>query len=231
MDADEEKITGILRRLGSKGRGRHNRSNCPSEESLAVFLNGDLAGAARDQLEAHLAQCAACADDLVATYQSAQPGALGGVPQRLIEKALALVPSKGTLFDLTVRLLRDSIELIRTSGRVIPVPVPVLRGEAVPSHSNMLQVEQEVGRFRVAVELDLSEAGLCQVTANVTGETGKPAEGVRLSLSSGDREQASFLTRGGILVFDRISPGEYSIAVSESGTQVGRIRLNLMMEK
>jgi len=231
MDTAEEKIPEILRRLGSKAHGRHDRSNCPSEESLAVFLNGDLAGAGRDQLETHLAQCAACADDLVAAYQSAQPGALGEVPQRLIEKALALVPSKGTLFDLTVRLFGDSIELISTSARIIPVPVPVLRGEATPSPSNTLQVEQEVGRFKVAVELDLSEAGVCQVVANVRGESGEPAEGVRLSLNSRDREQASFLTRGGVVVFDRISPGEYSIAVSESGTQVGKIRLNLMLEK
>jgi len=52
MDADEENITEILRRLGSKERGRHDKSNCPSEESLAVFLNGDLAAAAREQRSA-----------------------------------------------------------------------------------------------------------------------------------------------------------------------------------
>lgn len=101
----------------------------------------------------------------------------------------------------------------------------------MPSHTNTLQVEQEVGRFRVAVELDLSEAGMCQVVAHVREESGEPAEGVRLSLSSGEREQASFLTRDGLVVFDRISPGEYSIAVSESGNVVGKIRLNLMLER
>ena len=52
MDTAEEKIPELLRRLGSKARGRHNRSNCPSEESLAVFLNGDLAAAAREQRSA-----------------------------------------------------------------------------------------------------------------------------------------------------------------------------------
>jgi hypothetical protein len=52
---------------------------------------------------------------------------------------------------------------------------------------------------------------------------------VRLSLSSGDREQASFLTRAGVVVFDRIAPGEYGIAVSESGAVVGRIKLSLIL--
>jgi hypothetical protein len=108
---------------------------------------------------------------------------------------------------------------------------PVVRSEPKAALENALQVEQDVGRFRVAVELDLSEAGMCQVVANVKEESGEPAEGVRLSLTSGDREQASFLTRNGVVVFDRISPGEYSIAVSECGNAVGRIRLNLMLEK
>jgi hypothetical protein len=121
--------------------------------------------------------------------------------------------------------------LISTTARVVAAPVPVLRAEAQESPANRLRVEQEVGRFKVAVELDLSEAGVCQVIANVTEESGEPAEGVRLSLSSGDREHASFLTRAGIVVFDRIAPGEYSIAVSESGTPIGRIRLNLMLER
>jgi len=65
----------------------------------------------------------------------------------------------------------------------------------------------------------------------VTENTGLPAEGVRLSLNSDEREHASFLTRGGIVVFDRIAPGEYSIAVSESGAQIGKIKLSLMLER
>ena len=142
---------------------------------------------------------------------------------------IGLVQGRGTLFDLVVRLARGSIELISTSARVIAAPAPALRGEVKPAAENMLQVEHEVGRFRVAVELDLSAAGMCQVIANVRDDTGEPAEGVRLSLSSGEREQASFLTRHGVVVFDRITPGEYSIAVSESAGVVGRIRLSLIL--
>jgi hypothetical protein len=142
---------------------------------------------------------------------------------------MGLVKEREPLFNLVVRLARGSIELIRTSGQLMLSPSPVLRGEVKRAEANSLQVEQEVGRFRIAVELDLTEAGMCQVVANVREETGKPAEGVRLSLSSGDREQASFLTRAGTVVFDRIAPGEYSIAVSESGAVVGKIKLSLMM--
>jgi hypothetical protein len=169
-------------------------------------------------------------NDLVAAYKSGEVAGVETVPQRLIDTAIRVVQGRQeTLFHLAVRLLRGSIELISTSARVITAPAPVLRGEAKPATGNALQVEHEVGRFRVAVELDLSEAGTCQVVANVKERTGEPAEGVRLSLSCGDREQASFLTRAGIVVFDRIAPGEYGIAVSESGVVVGKIKLSLMM--
>ena len=229
MNADEKKIAGILQRLPSGARGPNYRSGCPNEETLAVFLSGDLPRDARDEVEVHLAQCSSCIEDLVAACKSGELAGIETVPQRLIESAMRLVKEREMLFNLVVRLARGSIELIRTSGRLMLSPSPVLRGEVRPAEANSLQVEQEVGRFRIAVELDLSEAGMCQVVANVREETGELAEGVRLSLSSGDREQASFLTRAGTVVFDRIAPGEYSIAVSESGAVVGKIKLSLMM--
>ena len=143
---------------------------------------------------------------------------------------MGLVEGKETLFDLAVRLVRDSIELISTSGRVTSAPLQAaVRGKVEPSKGSVLQLEKEVGRFKVAVELDLIEAGMCQVIVSVKEEGGRPAEGIRLSLVSRGREQASFLTRGGVVVFDRIPPGEYSISLSDSGTPVGTIRLSLVL--
>ena len=226
MDADEKRIADILQRV--RMRSEPDRTECLSEERLAIFLKGSIADDARTQTEAHLAVCPYCLEEVIAAYKSGDDYGSASVPQRLMAKAMALVSERENLLDLAVRLVEDSLELISTTARVLPVPVPVLRGE--PS-GNTLQVEQEVGRFRVAVELDLTATGTCQVVANVKEISGAPAEGVRLSLSSGDREQSSFLTRHGLVVFDQIAPGEYSIAVSEAGTYLGKIRLNLMLEK
>jgi hypothetical protein len=166
-------------------------------------------------------------EELVAVYKSGTGYEI--VPERVVQKAMALVERREPVFDLAVRFVKDTIELISTSASVIPMTVPATRNLAKPSQANALHVEQELGRFRIAVELEIGQSGTCQVTANVTESTGAPAEGLRMSLKSGDREQASFLTRGGIVVFDGIAPGEHSIAVSESGTHVGRIRVSLMM--
>jgi hypothetical protein len=232
MNADGNKIAGILSRFSKRTAGPIDRAKCPNEETLAMFLQGELAGKARDKVEAHLAQCELCIDELVAAFKAAETtGVELDVPRQLVNRAMALVGRTESGFEIAVRLLRDSLELLSTTGRLVPQFVPVVRGEATSAEGNALQVEQEVGRFRVAVELELTEPGACRVLANVTEASGQPAEGVRLTLTSGDREQASFLTRAGGVVFDRIAPGEYSIAVSESGNALGRIRLNLMLDR
>jgi hypothetical protein len=226
MNSDEEKIIELLRRLPNRANDRADRANCPDEEALAIFLGGHLLENRRKEVETHLAKCSFCLEDLVAAYRSGQDYNMQRVPQQLMDKAMGLVEGKETLFDLAVRLVRDSIELISTSGRVASAPVPaaIRRGPKL-SEGSILQLEKEVGRFNVAVELELVEAGMCQVVVSVKDEGGRPAEGIRLSLVSGGREQASFLTRRGVVVFDRIPPGEYSISLSDSGTPVGTIRL------
>jgi hypothetical protein len=86
-------------------------------------------------------------------------------------------------------------------------------------------VEKEMGRFKVAVEVERVERELCQVAVTVKPQDGLAADAIRLSLVSGDREQASYLTRQGVAVFEQILPGEYRLEVAESGHSVGSIRL------
>lgn len=230
MNSDEEKIVELLRRLPNRANDSADRANCPDEETLAIFLGGPLAGEARREVEAHLAKCSFCVEDLVAAYRSGQDYNIERLPQQLIDKAMALVEGKETLFDLAVRLVKDSIELISTSGRVTSALLQAaVRGKVEPSKGGVLQLEKEVGRFNVAVEMEVVEAGMCQMVVSVKDEGGRLAEGIRLSLISAGREQASFLTRRGVVVFDRIPPGEYSISLSDSRTPVGTISLRLTL--
>ena len=54
-----------------------------------------------------------------------------------------------------------------------------------------------------------------------------PTDGLRLSLLAGGREQASYLARQGMAIFDRISPGDYHLAITEANAPVGSIRLTI----
>lgn len=229
----EDKIERLLQAVLAQRTQEGTRQECPDEESLANYLSGLLSDAAKESLENHLAGCTFCVDEIVAAHKAMQDTATEIVPQRVMDRAMGLVPAKQRnegVFDVVVRLVKDSIELVSTSGQWIApmaaAPVGV-RGRAQPSESSILQVEKEMGKFKVAVEVERVETDLCQVVVNVSGLEGKAAEGVRVSLLAGGREQASYVTRQGEAVFDRIPQGEYNLALSEAGAPVGMIRLKM----
>ncbi len=232
IDRDEEKVARILHYLLTRQGSRTRRAGCPDEEELANYSSGLLTEEAKQGLEAHLADCAFCLDDLVAVHKSAQDEEAERVPQGLIHKAMAQlqpVQREESFLDIVVRLVKGSLELVSTSGYLIPAPASAgIRGKPRPSDASILQVEKDIGKFKVAVEVEQMEMRLCQVVVRVSGEEGKPTEGIRLTLLSGGREQASYLTRRGETVFDRIPLGEYNLAISDSGAPVGTIRLRLM---
>ena len=129
MNADESKIAGILSRLLKRTPKAAHNDECPDEETLAMFLHGKLASKARDEVEAHLARCVLCVDELVAAFKATETtGTELNVPRQLVNRAMALARRTETGFDIVVRLLRDSLELLSTTGRLMPQFVPVVRG-------------------------------------------------------------------------------------------------------
>ena len=66
---------------------------------------------------------------------------------------------------------------------------------------------------------------LCQLAVTVRAGEALPADGIRLSLVAGGREQASYLARQGMAIFDRVSPGDYRLAISENNAPLGSVRL------
>lgn len=232
MEQGGERLERILRRLLTRRGKVGGRDDCPNEEDLASYLEGSFAGDVRNRAEVHLADCSFCLEEAISAYQAAQASHPQTVRQQLVEKVLALIPVPriGPVFlDLVVRLLNDSIELVSTSGRSIPTTVPIgIRGKPRPLQATLLRVEKEMGKLKVAVEVERVEAGLCAVVVRVEEGAGRAAEGIRLTLFSGSREQASYLTRQGETVFDRIRLGNYNLAVLDSGVLLGTIRLRIM---
>jgi hypothetical protein len=230
-DRTEEKIENFLRHFLTRRKQKTRRADCPDDEILANYLGRLLEDEEAMRLEAHLAQCSLCAEDVVAVYKSAQETEEKKVPQQVIDRVMSLVPGgerQENILDLVIRLVKDSLELVSTSGQLVLTSPPLgVRAARKTSGTTILQVEKEIAKFKVTVEVEHVEARLCQVAARIEAEGNRPANGLRLSLFSGSREQASYLTRQGQAIFDRLPIGAYNFALSDSGTPVGTIRLEL----
>jgi hypothetical protein len=231
IERDEDFLVRLLRRLPQIRPGRQGRSGCPDEEALAVYLSGALGEADNSFMENHLAGCADCFDELLAAHRAAQNEAGAAVPAKAAARAMALRAKPkltSEIFNLVVGLARDSLELISTSGRlVMPALAAEVRGKGKPAGAGILRVEKNLGELQIAVEVERLDGDFCQVAVNVA-PYGKPsADGLRLSLFSGAREQASFLARQGSVIFDRVTPGKYQLAVSAAGGVLGMIGLTI----
>jgi hypothetical protein len=230
IDSNDEQIARILVYLLAQ-KPRNGRAGCPDEETLASYLAGGLTPTMGEEMETHLAQCTACLDELSAAHSSMLGDEKETVPEALIAKAMALIPQTAQeegFFDMVVRLARGSLELVSTTGQLVEVPgLAGVRGKPETPGTTILQVEKEIGRFKVAVEVEPVEDELCQLAVTVRAVGALPADGIRLSLLAGGREQASYLARQGTAIFDRVSPGDYRLAISEANAPLGSIRLTI----
>ena len=230
-ERDEELLAPLLRRLRLRQPGKKLPIGCPRDESLAAYLDGGLSEPARDEIESHLAVCRSCLDHILAAENAAREVSTAVVPPKMLARAMSLMlqtKPRGDVFNLVVELVRDSLALISTSGRlVMPTMAVQIRGKEKIADNSVLHVESDLGQFQVAVEVERLEDDLCQVAVNVKSNAGSVTDGLRLSLMSGEREQASYLARQGAAVFDRIPTGEYQLVVSGSGDSIGVIQLSI----
>jgi len=206
-------------------------TDCPDEEMLAGYLWGSLGDDTRNELESHFSRCPFCLETISVAFQAAEEGGNEQVPQSFLEKAMALVPRKELrpdFLEIVVRLLRGTIELVSTSGQLVHALAPAgVRGRSKSSDTPVLQVDEELENFHVNVDLERLEEDLCQIAVTVKPKGGSATDAIRMSLVSGDREQASYLARQGMAIFDRIPPGDYRLEISDSGHFVGSIRLRI----
>lgn len=230
FDPDEKKFQQALRRITFQ-QDQRGRGVCPNEENLANYLGASLTGEAKALIEAHLGRCSFCMDEITAAFRAEQISITLNVPAHLVDRVKDLVAGTGTepnVLEVVVRWLKDSIELVRTTGQWIapltPVPAGV-RGRAQSSDTGVLQVEKQLGEFRLGVEIERVESDTCQVAVQLVGKEGKLANNLRVSLFSGGREQASYLTKKGEAVFERIPRGVYDLKISDSGIPIGVVKL------
>lgn len=190
-------------------------------------------------MEEHLAGCQACREELASSLDrlSIVAESLHSTPTHLLARAMELGSAVGpksrhaeeeeNLLEIVVRSVKDSLELVWTSGQLVlappALPVRRARNRAEP---RTLEVEKKMGRFGVVVEMEQVDDSLCQLIVRVKKGV-KPTDGIRVSLISGIREQASFVTRRGEVLFDRVPFGAYHLTIFEAGFPVGKIRLKV----
>lgn len=214
-------------------------SDCLSADSFAAYIERGLTETERASVERHLVGCPACREELASSLDrlSTVADSLRSTPAYLLARAMELgkatqarspqTEEEANFLEIVVRSVKGAFELVWTSGQLVLAPpaLPV-RGAPGRAEARTVEVEKKMGRFGVAVEMEQLDDSLCQIIVRVK-EGPKRADGIRVSLLSGNREQASFVTRQGEVMFDQVPFGAYHVTVYEAGSPVGKIRLKV----
>jgi hypothetical protein len=213
-----------------------NKKTCPSDETLTDFLAHRLTSSVREQVENHLAGCAACREqvamcaELLLTDPAGETAEVSeAVTRQAVDAVLALGPS------VKLHTLREGARRWISKGtaaleRLVWQPRPAgvaVRGAGDRLAPEPIRREKQFGDLRVTIEIENSGAG--QALIRVNRDTGRPAAGpVRVALCMADREAASSLLGHEPVMFEAIPPGIYSLVFALQSGKLGEYAFEIV---
>jgi len=139
--------------------------------------------------------------------------------------ATCLLPAS---FDMVVRFLGETVEMLKGSEPVFPLMEHALaparaRGTAV---ANTARFYRDFDAFRAEVEIERFREGNGEIRVKVAKD-GKLINQVRVSLVQTNKEVASYLTDAGRVLFEDVRFGRYTLQFRKDGSIVGEITLKI----
>ena len=212
----------------------HSTTTCPDAERIADFAEQRLDAALHETVDAHLAACDGCFDQVVhVRWAIEQERALVGAPfpvtpaeRSARERARALFSEP--LGRAVFRLLKGALELVSTTGASWePVAVPAVRGAGDADARDLWEAAFPAGELSLRIEVERTGAG-CVVAAGIAAPGGAEApagtsvallrDGTVVALQPATAEPADLA---------EVGPGAFAVEVRRDGGTLGRAELHL----
>jgi len=216
MQGDIEKVIGRVYKIW-KEKFPHPAENCPDEETLSCFLEGRLPPQESQQLKNHIITCVQCQEII-----------------RLVSVEVA-EKNEPVLVKIILAFKDKAIDLIKTSGDVLYgqefAPLPVLRSRNIKDFGQEVIIVEDIGNIKAEIEIENKANYIARITVKLTDiNTGKPSEGLRVSLIRQEQEIESYIAEAGQAVFDSVLADNYSLEISSPELIIGKIILEIKKE-
>jgi hypothetical protein len=227
-------IDKLIKRASRQEQTPRPQTACPDEETLASFVEGRLEKGLEKEIREHLLSCDSCLElavSLAPQFEEAQIASRVQVPLKSLRRVLRLDPAWEGAWELVIRFARGLVQALRTSGDISiasPVPAEAFRGGKQVISENLVAFRREFPPYLAEIEVEKIRDDQGEITVSVNEkETGKPAQGLRVSLFDPDRELESYVLDQGQAVFENVRFGKYLIHLTQKGKQIGKISLNM----
>jgi len=206
---------------------------CFSEFEMGAYIEGSLSPEMKEAFENHFASCDHCWSEFVELNRviiKESDMLAGEVPEHLIKKAVRMFPEKSGLFDIVLKLVRDSVDVVYSAHDITaftPLPVSGLRSGKIV-RPEMIVLKKSFKDIDVQLDIEKVNENICNIRVSVdTLKNRDLIKGLRVELISEGRELVSVPVEGGETILEDIKTGRYAIKISRKWEIVGQISLKL----
>lgn len=212
----------------------HSCNTCLSDVEIGSYIEERLSPEERKAVEKRLEDCNECRKDLIGIRELLGKEDVlqaNDAPEHLIKRAINMYPDKEGMFDVVFRIIRDAIEIVRSSTRInvlAPAAGTALRGVKVFSPT-MITLTKSFDDIDVELNVEKISGDLCNAKVLVAGTTSKPqVNNLMVELISQGRELASSFPKKGEVIFEDIPYGRYCIKIRRKEKVFGELTFKIV---
>jgi len=151
-------------------------------------------------------------------------------PEYVIQNAIKLLPKNERLFDVVIRLAKDTIRVISHPEDVFliaPFTAPALRTDTILSH-NMVILRKSFDTINLECDIEKVSSGLCAIKIMISDKgTGTLPGNIRVDLLSKGRVLISTALENGSTLLEDINRGRYAIHIRTNRQTLGQLALRI----
>lgn len=213
------------------------RIECPNEILINRYVLHQCSPEERKEIEAHLIKCSLCRYEVVSLTETLpeiqDDKKWGDLPERILKKGMELIKKKQgsqrAPLEICLQFIHNKWNIIRHTGILIPQPILAVRRETPLQTDKVSTLVKEFNGYRVEADIKGNKEGTLDLKIRVKkSEEENLLSKVDFSLRDQKRHRIlEESTRDGMICFEGILPGDYSINIRQLGQIIGEISIHL----
>lgn len=192
----------------------------PDEEAFACLKEGRLPKEEAEEIKKHLLSCSSCSRDFAFSL-GLKVSEEQKLPLKLLESVKNLINAeeKPSLLEIILRVKERALEVLSTSGDVLVgqefIPAPILRSRSIKDFKDEVTILKDFKDLRVEAKIENKGSSAFSLVVKVKDKaTQNIIKDLRVSLFKDDVELESYLSDSGLVIFEHVLLGRYTIEIS-----------------
>jgi len=145
---------------------------------------------------------------------------------------MLLEAQQASILDVVVAIRQEALALLRTTAKVMLdkeiVPLPVLRGRGITEFKEELILVKDLAGVKITLYIEKKDKNKVRIKVILADRKNRRLLGdLRISLFRDNTELESYAVRSGMVIFEGLTLGIYTLEILRKGSSIGMIKIEL----